>query len=89
MDYLKKTDLLINNVYHIRDAFNANNNIEALCINTVNPVFYDDLSSEISPLFAKKIKVFFNNLYEKVFNQQPFYINKHYDEFFQDRKSVV
>lgn len=73
---------------YIRDAFNANNNIEALCINTVNPVFYDDLSSEISPLFAKKIKVFFNNLYEKVFNQQPFYINKHYDEFFQSNQAI-
>lgn len=73
---------------YIRDAFNANNNIEELCMNTINPVFYDDLSTNISPLFAEKIKVFFNNLYEKVFNQKPFYINKHYDKFFESNKAI-
>jgi hypothetical protein len=73
---------------YIKNAFYANNNIQALCINTVNPVFYDDLSSNINSLFAKKIKNFFNNLYENVFNQQPFYINKHYDKFFQSNKAI-
>lgn len=73
---------------YIRNAFNANNSIQALCMNTVNPVFYDDLSLNINPLFSKKIKSFFNNLYENVFNQQPFYLNKHYDKFFESNKTI-
>lgn len=73
---------------YIRDSFIINNNIEALCGNLIEPIFYSDLSSKISPLFSNKIKSFFNNLYEKVFNQQPFYVNKHYDKFFESNKVI-
>jgi len=68
---------------YIRNAFEKNNQIEALCNNSVSPIFYNDLTSSTNENFSKEVKTFFNKLYEKVFNQKPFFLNKHYDEFFK------
>jgi len=68
---------------YIRNAFEKNNQIEALCNNSVNPIFYNDLTINTNENFSKEVKTFFNNLYEKVFNGKPFFLKKHYDEFFK------
>ena len=68
---------------YIKNAFNKNNQIEDLCNNSISPIFYDDIKRATSEDFSKNVKTFFNNLYEEVFNQKPFFINKHYDDFFK------
>jgi len=68
---------------YIKNAFDKNNQIEALCDNTISPIFYTDLKTATSEDFSNNVKIFFNNLYEKVFNGKPFFLKKHYDEFFK------
>lgn len=67
----------------IEDAFNRNNSIEKLCSNQITPVFYKQLELQTNRVFVFKVKTFFNNLYTDVFDQEPFHLNKHYNEFFQ------
>ncbi len=73
---------------YIRDTFERNNNIEAICNNTIMPIFYDQLEVYTSEDFSSKVKIFFNNLYKKVFNSKPFYINTHYDKFMSSNKKL-
>ena len=73
---------------YIRDAFERNNNIEAICNNTITPIFYDELERNTSPDFASKVKSFFNSLYEDIFGQKPYFINQHYDAFMQENKRL-
>lgn len=73
---------------YIKDAFERNNNIEAICNNTITPIFYDELARNTSSDFASKVKSFFNSLYEDVFGGKPYYINKHYDNFMRRNKHL-
>lgn len=75
-------------IAYIEEAFNKNNQIETLCKNMISPIFYEDLETNTSKEFADEVKLFFNNLYKKVFNQSAFEINKHYNEFFKRNKSL-
>ena len=75
-------------IAYIEEAFNRNNEIEELCKNTISPIFYKDLEINTSKEFSEEVKLFFNNLYKKVFNQVPFEINKHYNEFFKINKKL-
>lgn len=75
-------------IEYIKDAFDKNNQIEELCKNRVDPIFYNDLKDNTSEDFSKKIKAFFKGLYEEVFNQKPFYVKKHYDEFFKNNEPL-
>jgi hypothetical protein len=68
---------------YIKNAFTKNNQIEALCNNSINPIFYNDLKQNTSEEFSNKTKEFFNNLYTNVFNQQPFFLKDYYDTFFK------
>lgn len=72
----------------IKDAFEKNNNIEAICNNTITPIFYDELEKNTSSDFASEVKSFFNSLYEDVFGGKPYYINRHYDIFMQSNKHL-
>jgi len=48
----------------IRDTFNNNNQIEELCCNDVEPIFYKDITSEISEDISDALKDFNNYLYK-------------------------
>lgn len=72
----------------VKEAFEKNNAIEKLCKNEVSPIFYKDLSSKTNHVFTKKVKAFFDQLYDDVFNQIPFNLNKHYDDFFATNDTI-
>lgn len=72
----------------IQEVFIKNNNIEQICNNTITPIFYEELERNTSAVFANKAKTFFNNLYEQVFGGKPYYINEHYNNFFQINKRL-
>ncbi len=95
--YLKKPIILIYRICSkfnqkqldsIKEAFLSNNKIEMLCNNTIMPVFYTDLEKQTSTNFVKEVKKFFNNLYSKIFNQEPFNLNNHYTEFFKKNINI-
>lgn len=48
----------------IRDTFNNNNKIEELCCNDVEPIFYKDITREISLKLSDDLKAFNNYLYK-------------------------
>ena len=73
---------------YIRETFEINNNIEAICDNTISPRFYDDLTMHTSANFSNKVKIFFNNLFESIFKQEPFYLNHHYNNFMSVNKKL-
>ena len=73
---------------YIRETFEINNNIEAICDNTISPRFYDDLRIHTSVNFSNKVKTFFNNLFDNIFKQEPFYLNHHYNNFMSVNKKL-
>ncbi len=73
---------------YIRDTFVINNNIEAICDNTISPRFYDDLATNTSRDFSNKVKSFFSNLFETIFKQKPFELNSHYNHFMSANKKL-
>lgn len=78
-------DLSASDIRRIEQGFKANNAIKQLCEGKLNPLLYKDIKA-INSNLAKEIKLFFNNLYNRVFKLQSFIdqfgdIHEHYNDF--------